>query len=103
MPPEPSRVKFGLAEWTGLATLALIPAAGFTTWSFRMSERIAIVETIQQQTVTLLDKIERKTDAMNAQAADVVRLHDAVERSNQRLEKIEASLSRLQVGGKGTP
>lgn len=74
------RVRFGPAEWLGLIALAITPAGGFATWGLTMSNRVTVVETVQQQNVRLLARTEDKIDTLIAISVEIRSLEQRIER-----------------------
>ena len=61
MTEQNRKLSFGFKEWLGLATLALTPAAGFTSWGFAISQRVAVVEANQNHLVQIVERLDDRS------------------------------------------
>ena len=87
MPPakETSRLHFGVAEWIGLAALALAPSGGFATWGLSMSTRIAVMEKTQEHFGQLVTKTDLRLDGLDV----LVRIEEQLKTVERRLDQLE--------------
>ena len=86
----PHRLRLGVAEWIGLATLALTPASAFTWWGYQMSQRVTTIE-VRQETVI------RNLDTMARQFGDVVRLDERIKALDERVNRLDATNRRTAL------